>query len=65
MPLKDPDARRAYHRAYMKRWYQQNRELQIRRAYVANTKRRALFMQRVNELKRRPCADCGFATRRT
>jgi hypothetical protein len=59
MPLKDPEARRAYHRAYMIRWYEKNRELQKQRVYHSNAKRRALLTQRVNELKRRPCTDCG------
>jgi hypothetical protein len=59
MPRKDPEARREYHREYQKRWYAANRELHIRRLYASATKRRALLMERVNELKARPCADCG------
>jgi hypothetical protein len=59
MPRKDPDARREYNREYQRRWYQQNRELHIRRVYVSTAKRRALLLQRINELKDRPCADCG------
>ena len=31
MPLKDPEARRAYHREYMRSWYQKNREIHIAR----------------------------------
>jgi hypothetical protein len=58
MPLKDPEARRAYHREYMRRWYQKNRALHIQRVHRATSKRRAMLMERVNELKQRPCADC-------
>ena len=51
MPLKDPEARRAYHRAYMERWYQQHRELQMRRVLKANRARRERGKQYVDQLK--------------
>jgi len=59
MPFKDPEARRAYHREYQRRWYEENRELHIQRVNINTVKRRALFLERINELKDRPCADCG------
>ncbi len=59
MPRKDPEARRAYHREYMRYWYLRNRD--VHRAYVAkNTReRRKLVKDYLNQLKRAPCVDCG------
>ena len=59
MPRKDPAARREYNREYQRRWYKANRDLHIRRVYASTSKRRTLLMRRVNELKTRPCTDCG------
>ena len=59
MPRKDPEARREYHREYMRRWYVANRELQMRRVLKANKERRERGKQYVDELKRQPCSDCG------
>jgi hypothetical protein len=59
MPRKDPEARRAYHREYIRHWYQKNRALHIARVQRATAKRRALFQERINRLKEKPCVDCG------
>ena len=59
MPRKDPEARREYHREYMRKWYAQNKELQIRRVRADTVRRRNKLAEFVNEFKRRPCADCG------
>jgi hypothetical protein len=58
-PLKDPDARRAYHREYMRKWYAANKALQLRRVRTNTRKRRDSLAEWINEFKRRPCADCG------
>jgi hypothetical protein len=60
MPWKDPEARRAYHREYMKRWYQQNRELHMRRVLKVNLARRQRSKRYLDELKSQPCTDCGM-----
>lgn len=59
MPRKDPEARRAYHRAYMRTWYRRNKEIHVRRVRQAFAKRLALLAERINALKDRPCTDCG------
>jgi hypothetical protein len=59
MPRKDPDARREYHREYMRRWYAQNKQLQISRVRADTVRRRDKLAEFINEFKRRPCADCG------
>ena len=59
MPRKDPEARRAYHREYMRKWYVQNRALQIRRVRADRARRRNELAEFINQFKRRPCADCG------
>ena len=59
MPIKDPEARRAYHREYMRRWYANNKELQVRRVRANTVRRRNRLAEWINEFKRRPCADCG------
>jgi hypothetical protein len=58
-PLKDPDARRAYQREYMRKWYAANKALQVRRVRANTRKRRDGLTAWINEFKRRPCADCG------
>ncbi|MBV9355569.1 MAG: hypothetical protein JO023_08575 [Chloroflexi bacterium] len=60
MPWKDPDARRAYHREYMKRWYRQNRELHMQRVLKVNRERSERGRQFLDKLKRQPCSDCGL-----
>ena len=59
MPRKDHEARREYHREYIRKWYQCNKELQVRRVRAATVKRRNRLGEWINEFKRRPCADCG------
>jgi hypothetical protein len=59
MPRKDPEARREYNREYQRRWYQANRELQMRRVLKATRERRERGKAYVDELKSRPCVDCG------
>jgi hypothetical protein len=59
MPLKDPEARRAYHREYMRGWYQRNREVHITRTARRGRRAREIFRQYVNAYKSQPCLDCG------
>ena len=59
MPRKDPEARREYHREYMRRWYRDNRELQMRRVLKANRERRQRGKQYVDAIKSQACTDCG------
>jgi hypothetical protein len=59
MPLKDPEARRAYHREYMRSWYRQNRETHLQRVLRAKRRQRALALQLVDQARHRPCMDCG------
>jgi len=59
MPFKDPEKRRAYHREYMREWYQSHREEHITRATNVNRRARARTRALIAELKSHPCADCG------
>ena len=59
MPFKDPEARRAYHRVYMRGYYRTHRTEQIARATAVNRRARATIRQLIHELKSRPCPDCG------
>jgi hypothetical protein len=59
MPRKDPQARREYHREYMRRWYANNKDLQVRRVRANTVRRREQLAGWINQFKRRPCADCG------
>jgi hypothetical protein len=59
VPRKDPEARRAYHRQYMRQWYAQNRDLQIKRVRADTVRRRNRLAEWINEFKHQPCADCG------
>jgi len=59
MPLKDPEARRAYHREYMRAWYRNHREEHIARTTNVNRRARATISKLIAELKSRPCTDCG------
>src|SRR5215510_7176859 len=59
MPRKDPDARRQYNRDYQRKWYASHKQLQITRSRATRANRRSQLAQWINELKRRPCADCG------
>lgn len=59
MPRKDPEARRAYHREYMRKWYAENKEKHA--AYVARVSKRVYeeISEYVNHAKKSPCTDCG------
>jgi hypothetical protein len=59
MPLKDPEARRAYHREYMRTWYQQNRETHIARVKLVTRRAREAVKRYIDDQKSRRCADCG------
>jgi len=59
MPLKDPEARRAYQATYSKTHYAANREAYIERAAAAAKVARQAHRDLIAELKSVPCADCG------
>jgi hypothetical protein len=59
MPRKDPEARREYHREYIRNWYARNKALQMSRVRANTVRRRNKLAEFVNEFKRKPCADCG------
>jgi hypothetical protein len=59
MPLKDPEARRAYHREYMRTWYQRNKEIHMQRVLRVTRRQREFARQFVDNAKSRPCLDCG------
>jgi hypothetical protein len=59
MTLKDPEARRQYHRAYMRGWYQKNREIHMARVMKTARERKARMDEFVDQFKRRPCLDCS------
>src|ERR1700694_3332834 len=59
MPLKDPEARRAYHRLYMRAWYQEHREQHLALTVDVNRRARAAVRELVAKLKSHPCVDCN------
>jgi hypothetical protein len=61
MPRKDPDARREYHREYMRRWYENenNREIHLARVKKGARARRQRMNEFIDSCKRCPCFDCG------
>ena len=59
MPLKDPDARRAYQRAYQRQWYRKNREVHLARVLRVSRRAREATQQAIDELKNCECVDCG------
>ena len=59
MPLKDPDARRAYNRQYQRQWYQKNREVHLARVLRVTRRAREAAKEYINEVKHCPCAHCG------
>ena len=59
MPRKDLEARREYQREYQRKWYQRNRALQMARVTPGNRRAREAINDYVDQVKRRPCADCG------
>jgi hypothetical protein len=56
MPLKDNEARAAYHKQYMKEWYAKNSKQH--QVYVS--KRNKKYQYELDALKMHPCMDCGF-----
>ena len=59
MPFKDPEARRTYHREYMREWYRNHRDEHLARVTKVNQRARAKMIALVAELKSNPCTDCG------
>jgi hypothetical protein len=59
MPFKDPEARRAYHREYMREWYRNHRDEHLAWVTKVNRRARAAMIALVAELKSQPCTDCG------
>ena|SRR5712691_7395370 len=61
MPQKDPEARRAYQVAYMRRWYSDpaNAAIQKRRVRANQAVRHIEIVRRITEIKSQPCTDCG------
>jgi hypothetical protein len=61
MPRKDPDARREYHREYMRQWYENenNREIHLARVKKGARERRQRMNEFIDSSKRCPCFDCG------
>ena len=60
MPLKDKEARIAYHRAYSKKHYQDNKDYYLNKAKMHNRNQRKWgreFIRRVKAM--RGCIDCG------
>lgn len=44
---------------HQKNWYAQNKEIRAKQIKSAQRKRIAYNVERLNEIKSRPCADCG------
>jgi hypothetical protein len=59
MPLKDPEARRAYHREYMRTWYQRNKDIHMQRVLRVTQRQREFARRFVDNAKSQPCLDCG------
>jgi hypothetical protein len=59
MPFKDPEARREYHRKYMRQWYEKHRAEHLAWTTNVNRRARATINKLVAELKSHPCTDCG------
>ena len=56
MPIKDPIARAAHHRRYMREvWYPANKNKHL--AFVEKQQKK--LCEKINALKNKPCADCG------
>ncbi|ASZ74720.1 HNH endonuclease [Mycobacterium phage Phabba] len=58
MPQKDPEAYKAYQKAYQREYYLKNREQRIANAKVQNAAHRQRLLSTVREAKSAPCADC-------
>jgi hypothetical protein len=59
MPRKDLEALREYRREYQRKWYQRNRALQKARVTPGNVRAREAINNYVDQVKSRPCVDCG------
>ena len=60
MPIKDPEARRAYNRAYQKKHYSENKEYYKEKAKRSNRSAREWSRAFIHRVKRcLPCVDCG------
>ena len=60
MPIKDPEARRSYNRAYQKRHYQKNKKYYVEKAKRSNRNQRNWAREYTNRVKRIfGCVDCG------
>lgn len=61
MPLKDPEARRAYRTKYMReRWYPANAKKHRALVKASKDKRVALLARMIDKLKAVACADCDY-----
>lgn len=58
MPLKDAEAKRAYHKEYARKHYQENKDVYKKRARKWGDERRKDLFEYLNNLKKAPCADC-------
>ena len=56
MPLKDPEKKREYQRAYMRSWYQKNKETHISHVRNRDKKIEAWFKEYKSSLS---CPECG------
>tara|TARA_R100001015_G_C4632282_1_gene195628 strand:- start:43 stop:405 length:363 start_codon:yes stop_codon:yes gene_type:complete len=60
MPIKDPDARRAYNKAYQKQHYSKNKKYYKDKAKKSKTLQRQWNRSFVNRVKKLiSCVDCG------
>lgn len=60
MPIKDPEARRRYNRAYQRRHYQKNKKYYVEKAKRSNRNQRKWAKEYINRVKRTfGCVDCG------
>lgn len=60
MPYKDPEARKAYNKAYQKKHYAENKEYYKEKALRSNKKIRGWNRDFVNRVKAKlGCFDCG------
>lgn len=60
MPYKDLERRRQMQRLYQARYYETHKQEHIGRVRRAEAKRRREIKDYIDELKRKPCTDCGL-----
>lgn len=61
MPIKDPEARREYNRAYQRRHYQKNKKYYKDKAKRSNRNQRKWGREFITRIKRMyGCIDCGI-----